>query len=489
MSSDRAEGTPARASDGGPGGDHDQLATCPRAGGRRSADPLAAELADIVGPHHVLTDPELVASHQVDWTGRWRGRARLVVRPGSTDEVARVVIACGRAGAPIVPQGGNTGLVGGAVPRARAVVLSTRRLDALDPVDPIAGQVRAGAGAVLGRVQAAAREAGYDFGVDLASRDGATVGGMVATNAGGIHVLRYGAMRANVVGLEFVKADGSVVSRMAGLVKDNSGYDLAGLLVGSEGTLGVVTSVQLRLVPRCTERVVAAIPFAHLGEVVAVCGELRRRITDLLALEVVDARGTALVSEAAGLGILFDRPEPPPWTLLVESGSPTTSTEDLATLLADVVDSEDALVAVDPARRDALWAYRERLTESIARAGIAHKLDVTLPFHALARFETELRRRIGAAGSHLDPVLFGHLGDGNLHVNVLGADPDDDAVDELVLTLVADHGGSISAEHGIGVAKRRFLTLTRSAADIASMAGIKEAFDPDHLLNPDVLLP
>ena len=198
-------------------------------------------LADVVGPNHVLTDPELTASYETDWTGRFVGRAAAVVRPGTTDEVAAVMALLHEAGRPVVPQGGNTGLVGGSVPLHGEVVVSLRRLAAIDPVDVAAGQVTAGAGATLAAVDAAATGAGLAFGVDLAARDSATVGGMVATNAGGLRMLRYGGMRAQMAGVEAVLADGRVLSHLGGLAKDNTGYDLAGLLAGSEGTLAVVT--------------------------------------------------------------------------------------------------------------------------------------------------------------------------------------------------------------------------------------------------------
>ncbi len=452
-------------------------------------DSLVGELAGIVGQAHVLTDPDVVSSYEVDWTSRWRGRARLVVRPGSTEEVASVLATCTRHAAPIVPQGGNTGLVGGSVPRAGEVVMSLRRLDAIGPVDVVAGQVRAGAGATLARVQQQAQSAGYEVGVDLAARESATVGGMVATNAGGVHVIRYGAMRANVIGLEIVLADGKVVTRMEGLVKDNTGYDLVGLLVGSEGTLGIVTAVQLRLVPRCAERVVVVVPVPDLARAVSICGELRRRLPDLQALEAIDARGIELVTAFDGLPSLYRDRSLPPWTLLVESASMRSVMDGVTAGLADLVDLDSALVATEPTQRAEFWSYRERLTASIARAGIAHKLDVTLPFPRLPSFEAELRSWLASAFPAAEPVLFGHMGDGNLHVNLLGVDSDDDSIDEAVLTLVARHGGSISAEHGIGTAKRRFVALTRSAADIETMRAIKTALDPGNVLNPGVLLP
>ena len=253
------------------------------------------ELRAAVGAEHVLVDADLTASYETDWTGRFTGRAGCVVRPKDTEQVAAVLRACDQAGVPVVVQGGNTGLVGGGVPAGGEVLLSLTRLDELGEVDVAAGQVTAGAGVTLAALQAHARAAGLDFGVDLAARDSATVGGLVATNAGGIRVLRYGSMRAQLLGAEAVLADGSVVSRMAGLLKDGTGYDLVSLLAGSEGTLGVVTRARLRLVPRATARCVALLAMAGTQEAVDLLPGLRERLPSLSGAELVFAEGMALV--------------------------------------------------------------------------------------------------------------------------------------------------------------------------------------------------
>jgi len=213
-------------------------------------DALIADLAAICGPEHVLTDPDVISGYATDWTRRFRGHARCVIRPGHVDEVARALLACGRRGVPVVPQGGNTGLVGGGVSASEhAVVLSARRLRRLDPVDTLSGQVTAGAGVTIAELRAHAVRAGLEYGVDLAARDSATVGGTIATNAGGIHTIRYGPTRAQLLGLEAVLADGSVISRLSGIQADNTGYDLTQLIAGSEGTLAVITAARFRLWP------------------------------------------------------------------------------------------------------------------------------------------------------------------------------------------------------------------------------------------------
>ena len=233
---------------------------------------LVAQLAEIVGPSHCLTDPDLRASYETDWTRRWSGTALAVVRPASTEEVAGVLRACTDAGVGVVPQGGNTGLVGGSVPRGGEVVISLRRLDGIEDVDPDGGEMTVGAGATLVAAQSAARAAGWEVGVDFGARDAATIGGMVATNAGGVNVLRHGSMRRQTGGFEAVLADGTVLRRLPGMPKDNTGYDLAGLLAGSEGTLAVVTRVRLRLVPRLAQRAVGVIGLDECGR----CGGRRR---------------------------------------------------------------------------------------------------------------------------------------------------------------------------------------------------------------------
>jgi FAD/FMN-containing dehydrogenase len=452
-----------------------------------ATDPLVATLARVVGAANVLTDPATTAPYETDWTRRWHGRARLVVRPRDTAEVAAVLRACHAARAPVVPQGGNTGLVGGGVPRGGEVLLSLRRLDDVEPVDPVASQVTAGAGAALAAVRRHARDAGLDVGVDLAARDSATVGGMVATNAGGVRVLRHGPMRRQVVGLEAVLADGRVLRRLPGLVKDNTGYDLPGLLAGSEGTLAVVTRVRLALVPLQPARVVALLAVGGAGDALRVLARLRARLETVDAAEIVWADGVALVCAAAGVAPPFVQTHPA--YLLVECAATADPTDALAAALAGAGEVRDAAVAADRPGREALWAYRERHTEAVNAAGVPHKLDVAVPLPALADFERAVRDRVAAVAPGARVFLWGHLGDGNLHVNVLGTPPNDGTVDEAVLRLAAEMGGSISAEHGVGTAKVRWLPLTRDATDIAAMTAVKRALDPGNLLNPGVLLP
>ncbi|MFP5218360.1 MAG: FAD-binding oxidoreductase [Actinomycetes bacterium] len=444
---------------------------------------MPPSLTDALARHCRLS-PD-AAPYEVDWTGRVRGRALAVALPRDVDEVVAVLRTCVEHGVGVTVRGGGTGLVAGAVPDD-TVVLCTTGLTALGPVED--GTLLAGAGVPLALLQAHVRAAGWDYGVDMASRDSATVGGTVATNAGGLHVVAHGTTRAQVLGVEAVMADGSVVSRTGGLVKDATGYDLGQLLVGSEGTLAVITAVRVRLVapPRTRETALVGLP--GVGSAVALVGAARRQAEGLRAAELLLDEGLALVRTELGLPAPLSRPAPVLLLLEAEGG------------LADVLAGApvlDAAVAVDAADAARLWAYREGLPEALARLGTRlgppHKLDVSLPVGRLAAFLADLPAAVSADGSSCTTHVFGHVGDGNLHVNVLcpwsGRDDTDDAVDDAVLRLAAAHGGSIGAEHGVGRLKRRWLHLSRTPAELAAMRAVKTALDPTGLLGRGVLLP
>ena len=453
-------------------------------------DVLLQSLRAAVGASHVLTDPDLRASYETDWTRRWRGEALAVVRPASTDELIAVMLACATAGAAVIPQGGNTGLVGGSVPRGVAagpqVVISTLRMRALEPVDELAGEVTVGAGLTLAALQAHVRPAGFAFGVDLAARDSATIGGMIATNAGGIHVLRHGPMRAQLLGLEAVLADGSVVRRLPGMVKDNTGYHLPSLLAGSEGTLAVITRAHLHLVPVRPRRAVALLGLAEAANAVALAGELRRSLPELAAAELFFDAGMELVLRHAHLERPFT--ERHRAYLLIEADGDADPTELLADAIAEAGGVTNAVVAGDEAGRARIWALRERHTEAIGAEGVAHKLDVAVPVARLAEFIGRVTTEVEAARPDSETYLYGHVCEGNLHVGIIGPAPDDEAVDDAVLRLTIELGGSVSAEHGVGVAKVGWLEADRGKADVAAMRAIKLALDPGWILNPGVLL-
>ncbi len=453
-----------------------------------AVDSLEAQLAAVVGAAHVLVDDDLRAPYETDWTRRFTGRARAVVRPANTAEVSAVIRACAAAGVPVVPQGGNTGLVGGGVPGpgGAAVLLSLARLTDLEPVDRLEAQVTAGAGVTLEKLQQHARAAGLDFGVDLAARSQATVGGLVATNAGGIRVLRYGSMRGQVTGVEAVLADGSVVSRLTGLAKDNTGYDLPQLLAGSEGTLAVLTRVRVRLVPTATARAVALVGLEDTAGALELLAVARAQLPNLAAAEIFYPAGLALVRGYGRLAAPFA--EEFGAYLVLECAGRVDPTDELVEALSGCAAVGDATIAADAAGRAKLWAYRETHTEAISAAGIPVKLDVSVPLRALPELVDALPGAVEQAAPGARLIVFGHVNEGNLHVNVLDTGERGEQVTEAVLRLVAAYQGSISSEHGVGRAKAPWLHLSRTPEEIAAMRAVKSGLDPDGLLNPGVLL-
>jgi FAD/FMN-containing dehydrogenase len=448
---------------------------------------LESGLRAIVGDAHVLTDDDLKASYETDWTRRFHGSARCVVRPADTAEVAAVLRACADADIAVTVQGGNTGLVGGGVPAGGEVLLSLARLVSLEPVDALAAQVTVGAGVTLEALQNHARAAGLDFGVDLAARSQASIGGLVATNAGGIRVVRYGSTRAQVVGVEAVLADGTVLSRLDPPAKDNTGYDLTQLLCGSEGTLAVITRVRVRLVPPAGAAAVALVGVDGTAGALRLLADARARLTTLAAAELCYAEGVELVRSVGRLPAPLSADFPA--YVVIECTGRTDPTDELVEMLGECDAVGDAAVASDASGRAKLWAYRETHTEAISATGVPVKLDVCVPLDRLEALVDELPGVIAAVAPDARPILFGHLNEGNLHVNVLGAEAVAEKVTDEVLRLVAAHRGSISSEHGVGRAKTPWLPLSRSAEEIQTMRRVKAALDPAGRLNPGVLLP
>ena len=450
-----------------------------------AVDPLVDVLARIVGIEHVVTDPDVMADYVIDWSRRFTGSARMVVRPASTDEVAAVVRACVQAGAPLHPQGGNTGLVGGSVPSMQhgvagaPVVLSTRRLQRCDAVDQTAGQVTVGAGVTLANLRRHATDSGWEYGVDLAGRDSATMGGNLATNAGGIRVCCYGMTRAQVTGIEAVMPDGSVISHLAGLDKDNTGYDLASLLVGSEGTLGVITAARLRLHRPPGESTLVMIGVTNFDEALTLVRGAIVPGVRMLAAEMIDDVGMHAIMALDGLPWPLERPWPYVLVLEVEDGGAGDG------LILD--NALDVVAAVDPADVRRMWRYREGQGEAFGSLGITHRLDVSIPFEHLAYVADAVRVAFDDRSDVTHVGVFGHLADGNLHVEVIGPAEDDSSADERVLRIVTDVGGSISAEHGVGRQKAPYLGWCRSPAELAAMRAIKNALDPQGLFAPGVI--
>lgn len=465
---------------------------------------LLDRLRTAVGDAHVLTEPADLEAYVVDWTGVHEGRALAVVRPGSTAEVAEVVRACAETRTPVVPQGGNTGLVGGGVPDASgtAVVLSLGRMRSVREVDPVAGTITVDAGVVLADVQAAAKGAGRLFPMSLGSEGSCTIGGNLATNAGGTAVLRYGMTRELVLGLEVVLPDGRVWDGLRGLRKDNTGYDLTQLFVGSEGTLGVITGAILRLFPATPRHATAWVAVPSVGAAVSLLGTAQQHGGGHLStFEIANRQAIDLVL-AHLPGAVDPLAEPSDWYVLVElAGSASDEGLDttLEALLGEAVEAgaaTDAAVAGSPAQRSALWALREGISEAQKVEGATLKHDVTLPIADLAGWTEAMGPTLQEVLPGVRPVTYGHVGDGNLHYNLnapVGRDDDlRTAAGDLTTAIydaVAAAHGSISAEHGLGRTKVAAAAAYKSDVELDLMRAVKQALDPAGLMNPGAVVP
>lgn len=452
---------------------------------------LLQALAAALDSRGLLTAPEDVAPYVVDWRGKFRGEALGVVRPRSTHEVSEIVRYCAEQGVAIVPQGGNTGLSGGATPDASGtqLVLSLDRMTAIREVDPIDNVLVAEAGCILTNAQQAAAEAERLLPLSFAAEGSARLGGAVATNAGGINVLRYGNTRQLVLGLEVVLPDGSVLDHLRRLRKDNAGYDLKQIFIGSEGTLGVVTAVSLRLSPRIAQTQTAVVQLASLDRVLdlfqAVGGELGEFLS---SFELISQAACRLSTRhLANAGWPFTEG----WAVLIELGSGGMRI-DLAGafegVLADAFERGeivDAVIAQSDAQRAAFWLVRESITEGERTAGVSVKHDISVPISRLPTLIAECETSLPTAFPGARPNIFGHVGDGNVHLNVLvedvGLAP---AINAHVHDRVIAAGGSITAEHGVGQLRIDELARYKPASDLALMRGLKRVFDPAGLMNP-----
>lgn len=444
---------------------------------------LIDRLAAIVGATQVSIDADVLEGRSVDHTGRYRGHASALVRPGSADEVAAVLRVCRDAGVNVTVQGGRTSLVAGTVPEHDDVLLSTERLRDVGEVDVVERRIRVGAGATLAEVQRAAAAAGLVFGVDLAARDSATVGGMASTNAGGLRTVCYGNMGEQVIGLDVVLPDGSVVHRHSQVRSDNTGYDLASLFVGAEGTLGVITALDLRLHPNPRQRVTAICGFADLDALIET-GRVFRDMEGIAALELIDARASALTAEYAGVAA----PVQGAWQLLIELAGETDLTDRLAEALESAELTDEPAVGVDANAQQRLWQVREAVAEVLGVYGPPLKFDVSLPLSAIRGFAEDAAALVAEHAPDAIPVLFGHVGEGNLHLNILRCDlTGERGLYSAMMALIARHGGNVSSEHGVGTRKRDYLSMARTEADIAAMRTVKAAFDPTGYLNRAVL--
>ena len=451
-------------------------------------------------PALYLDDPADTARYARDWPGKHVGATPLVVRPRSTEEVSAVLAACAELGVPLVPQGGNTGMVGGGVPRDGEVVVSTERLAAIEDFDESAATVQVQAGVVLEALQGFLAERGHTMPVDLGARGSCQIGGMIATNAGGLKVLRYGHMREQVRGLEVVLADGTVLRGLNTLKKNNTGLDLKQLFIGSEGTLGIVTRAVLQVHPVPAAFQTALLGIARRALLPPLLAAARTRFPGLSSLEFIDGRTVTYVEQAdPGFRLPLAGGRESYVVIEEEAAADDDASREafvgrLESLSADALIA-DAAVASSEAQTRAIWTVREAPPEIVSRRGLTHKFDVTVPPGAIPPFLGEMEAVAGKVGG-VDPILFGHLGDGNVHVNMAQgagvADGDfrarEGALADEIYGIVQARGGSISAEHGIGVMKRAYLPFSRTAEEIALMRGLKAALDPGGILNPGVIL-
>jgi FAD/FMN-containing dehydrogenase len=460
---------------------------------------LIQSLRALVGEAHVMQGEGLEA-YEVDWRKRYRGRALAVVRPGGADEVAAVVRACSAAGVAVVPQGGNTGLVGGGVPDAsgQQILLSLTRLNRIREVDADNLTLTAEAGCILQVLQEAAQARGLLFPLSLAAEGSCTIGGNLATNAGGTQVLRYGNARELCLGLEVVTPAGELWQGLTGLRKNNTGYDLRDLLIGSEGTLGIITAATLKLFPAPASVVTALAACPSVEATVALLNLARTRLgAGLTGFELMGRFALSLVERHFPQ---LPRPlGPAPWTVLLElAGTEAESHERdrLAGLLEAALEQglvEDAAVAESIAQSRALWHLRESIPLAQSEEGLNIKHDIALPISAIAGFVDRMAAELERAAPGGRVVCFGHLGDGNLHYNLQAPEGEsasaflerhEVAINTLVYDEVQRLGGSISAEHGIGELKREELARRASPVGLGMMRAIKRALDPSGLMNP-----
>ncbi len=468
---------------------------------------MTAEILDrvaaLIGAKNIITDAEAMVPYLREWRDLFRGKARAVIRPGSTEEVAQIVRLAAESGTPLVPQGGNTGLVGGQIPIAegREIVLSLQRLDKVRAVDVEGDTLIVEAGVTLQRAQEAAEAAGRLFPLSLASEGTCTVGGNLATNAGGTAVIAYGNARELCLGLEVVLPDGRIWNGLRQLRKDNTGYDLKNLFIGAEGTLGIITAAVLKLFPLPAARATAFLALPGPAEALALLNAAKAGAGGTLTtFELMPRIGLEFVLRHAA-GTRDPLSEPAPWYVLMEVSAQSAAGLDEAVenFLGDALEKglvTDAALAGSLEQRKDFWKLREALSEVQRVEGGSIKHDVSVPVHATPEFLARAIARVEEMVPGCRAVPFGHLGDGNIHFNVsqpVGADKEAflarwDEMNHEVHAIVADMHGSISAEHGIGRLKRYLLPAVKDPVELDLMRTLKATLDPKGILNPGAVL-
>lgn len=467
------------------------------------SSPLLSELGALLGEHQVLTEGDLTAYEQ-DWRRRYRGKALAVVRPGSTQDLALVMKACASHGVSVVPQGGNTGLVGGSVPDAsgQQILLSLKRMNRVRHIDSANLTLTVEAGCTLQQVQEAAASQGLLFPLSLGSEGSCTIGGNLSTNAGGTQVLRYGNARELCLGLEVVTPQGEIWDGLSGLRKDNTGYDLRDLFIGAEGTLGIISAATLKLYPQPLACMTAWATCNSLEAALRLLGLAQQRAgAALTGFELMGDFALSLVRKH--FPQLPQALAPSPWTVLLElsdSESPEHAQQVFETLLGQAMEQgviQDAAVASSLQQSKAMWHVRESIPLAQAEEGLNIKHDIALPVSCIPAFVAHTDALLKQTWPGVRLVNFGHMGDGNLHYNVQAPEgvsasaflaAQEHQVNTLVFDAVQAYGGSISAEHGIGLLKREELARRKSPVAMGMMRAIKSALDPQGLLNPGRLL-
>ncbi|MEC7292696.1 MAG: FAD-binding oxidoreductase [Actinomycetota bacterium] len=448
-----------------------------------------AELKSLLGSGRISEDEDIIKTFSDDWTGRYRGSARAVISPQSTYEVAEILNWCSTNQVGVVPQGGNTGMVGGSTPLNGELIISLRKMKNVNFSDRNNNQIVAEAGATLLEIQNLALERSMIYGVDFAARDSATIGGTIATNAGGLNVLRYGTTRRQIISVEAVTGTGEIIGNLNGLDKDNTGYHLPSLLCGSEGTLAIVTRAKLRLRPKPKENVSILFGLDTIQDAVNLTEACVSTSTEIIACELFFQKGVDLVREAYDLQPLWNNKNS--IYLLCEFAGDLGVLDRLnENVLGEMLRTHDSIfVATSDRERQRLWQYRELHTLAISNKGIPLKLDVTIPLGNLTHFLDSIATICGNINPLSIPYVFGHSADGNMHLNILQSEPNVAEMEEEILKFVVSLDGSISAEHGIGRAKAPYLHLQRNEEEIRLFREMKKSFDPKGILNPDVIFP
>lgn len=456
------------------------------------------EIRRILGPKGVVASED-ASAYLTEWRDKFKGRAALIAKPANTDEVSQILKIASEAGIGIVPQGGNTGLVGGQIPSldGTEIILNLSRMNEIRKIDTLNDTMLVDAGCILANVQQAASDAGRFFPLSLASEGSAEIGGLLSTNAGGINVLRYGNARAQVLGLEVVLPNGEIWNGLKGLRKDNTGYDLKQIFMGAEGTLGVITAAVLKLFAAPTDRATGFVAVPDLDAVIALLGLTREMTGELVsAFELIPAIGLEFLAKHKG----FNSPlkSPAPWYVLIEltsTDAPGTLKNALEPLLATGLEKGlvlDATIAANVSQTEEFWRLRETMSEIQKFEGGSIKHDIAVQISDIPAFVERAIAAVTAACTGIRPVVFGHVGDGNLHFNLTqpeNADKDSylagwEALSRIVHDIVDDMGGSISAEHGIGQLKRDDLAHYKSHVEMDLMRRLKKAFDPNGIMNP-----